>query len=70
MLAAILSFIEGRDIFSEPVFLSFNKKDNEHRTWFGGLMSIGVKSLMLAYMIMLVNRMYYFEATDVSSVKL
>ena len=53
----VLSWIEGQDLFAVPVTFSFDRKGSEHKTIFGGSLSILIKVALVAYTVLLTNRM-------------
>ena len=53
----VFSWIEGWDLFAVPVTFSFDGKGSEHRTLGGGCLSILVRMALVAYTVLLTNRM-------------
>ena len=42
---------EFQDFFGHPVRFNFNKKDGSHRTWYGGIASLGIRAALIFYII-------------------
>lgn len=55
----VTNYIEGLDFFGMPVLLTFNNKGSEHKTVIGGCLSIIIRLIMLVYMGILFQRMYF-----------
>ena len=53
-------FLKDQDLFGHPVELNFNKRGSQHNTVLGGIVSIVVKALMVAYVGLLFNRMLIY----------
>lgn len=49
--------LRDSDIFGHPVLLNFNRNGSFHKTSIGGVFSLFIKVLYLAYMGFLVNQM-------------
>ena len=57
----MIHFIKNHDKFGHEINLNFNNKDNIHRTFVGGLVSILVNILMIVYILTLVRKLIFYE---------
>lgn len=66
MTKIISNFISRRDFFGHQIQLNFNKRGSSHNTVLGGLVSIMIQALMLAYFSLLVKRLYLNEQDQIT----
>lgn len=57
----VRKMFEYCDFFGHPVAFNFNKKGGVHNTWYGGLVSIGIRIALIVYIVRLVQRMHHME---------
>ena len=58
------SFIKSNDMFGHPIELNFNKEGSSKNTFFGGIISICLKILMMVYVGINIKRMILAESDD------
>lgn len=64
----MLKLIKSHDLFGHEVQLSFNKKGNAHNTLVGGIFSVLIKFLVLAYTTLLFKKLVNKEGDTYSSI--
>ena len=52
--------LKGIDLFGHPIEFNFNKKGPTHNTHFGGFFSVFVRSALLAYVILILVKMFSY----------
>ena len=65
MTKTIANFIARRDFFGHQIQLNFNKRGSAHNTVLGGLVSILIQAIMLAYLALLVKKLYLNEEDQI-----
>jgi hypothetical protein len=68
MLKSFKEFSTSHDLFGAPIQLNFAKKDTEYKTFHGGIISIGIKCVILGYIGSLVLAMVTYDNNDDSSI--
>ena len=66
MTKPISNFFARKDFFGHKIELKFNNRGSRHGTVCGGLMSILLQIVMLAYLALLVKRLVLNERDYVS----
>lgn len=56
-----MKLLKSQDLFSEPIKFNFNRKDSDHKTGFGGAISVLIKIFMIFYTALLLKKLYLFE---------
>jgi hypothetical protein len=51
----ITNWIRNNDFFGFPIKLNFNKKESDHKSFLGGLVSIIIKSIIVVYSLAQIN---------------
>jgi hypothetical protein len=59
------SFLTSKDLFGHTVTLNFNKKGYSHKTLAGGILSMFVRCIMIAYMYILLKRLIRKEKNTI-----
>jgi hypothetical protein len=59
------SFLTSKDMFGHTVTLNFNKKGDSHKTLAGGIFSIFVRCIMIAYVYILLKRLILKEKNTI-----
>ena len=54
------NFIRNRDLFGNPITLSFNKKGNTHQTLVGGFVSIVAQSFLIIYILVHLEKLWFY----------
>ena len=49
------------DFFGYPIAFNYNDKGSKHKTWMGGVVSIGIRITLFIYVTILFQRMYNLE---------
>ena len=61
------SLMRGRDLFGQPILMSFNKKGNTHNTVCGGCISLIVQVALTAYFIIHLFKMIFYQDDKIAS---
>ena len=59
--------IRNLDVFGSPITLNFNKKTGTYQTIYGGISTIFILSVLLAYFILLLQKMIYHQQDMITS---
>ena len=62
------NFVKGCDLFGHQIKLNFNQKGDVQRTFIGGIFSIIVQLVMIAYIVKLLKRLVFTEEPSTDSV--
>lgn len=49
------------DFFGHPIAFNYNDKGWKHKTWMGGIVSVGIRITLFIYLTILFQRMYNLE---------
>ena len=58
-------YIRKKDIFGHPIQLGFNKKGEFHQTTFGGICSVLVFVILVAYYGLNIKKMLLYEGDNI-----
>ena len=63
----MLDYIKSHDLFGHKVELTFNKDGSEHKTLFGGFVSIFIKTFLLWYTTTLFIKMIFHQDDKITT---
>ena len=55
------NWIRNRDMFGQPILLSFNKKGNKYKTVIGGFISLFVLMSLITYLVIHIQKMIFYQ---------
>ena len=64
--SSLSKMLSNRDLFGHPIQLNFNKSGPTHKTPFGGILSMFISVVILAYFGLNIKKMILFENDKVT----
>ena len=65
-MSSVINWLRNQDVFGQPVQLNFNRNGPNHKTVFGGVVSIFSTSLLLVYMGIYLDKMINYRDDKIS----